>query len=254
MKKDIAFTKEQNNIWHQLFDNQIQNVERFACKEFLQGFQILNLSNKKVPLLNSINKKITPITSWQATRTKIRYSGALPWYQHFARHEFIVTNYLRSWDEFEFTPEPDMFHDIFGHLPFLTLPEYVELFELFSSAYLRANDIEREKIGKLAWFSYEFGLIEAKSKLKIFGAGIISSIGETNQIVTGKTKFEKFTIGNVLKHQKAIANFNETLFVFDSLTSLKQELKKFLAPIAKRNIVVDINGTIMDTEMDLRKY
>ncbi len=254
MKKDIVFTEEQNRIWHKLFENQIENVEKFACKEFLKGFEILNLSNKKVPSIVSVNDKITPSTGWRATRTKIRYSGALPWYQHFSRHEFIVTNYLRNWKEFEFTPEPDMFHDIFGHLSFLALPEYVELFDLFSSSYLRATDEEREKIGKLAWFSYEFGLTKEKGNLKIFGAGIMSSIGETNQIMSGKTKTEKFTINNVLKHKKAIANFNDTLFVFDSLENLKKEIRKFVDPISKRKININFGETIKDHEMDLTKY
>lgn len=254
MKKDITFTRSQNKIWHDLFENQIENVEKFACKEFLKGFEILNLSNLKIPSLNTVNNKISPLTNWRVTRTKVRYSGALPWYQHLSKKEFIVTNYLRSRKEFEFTPEPDMFHDIFGHLSFLTQLEYVELFKMFSSAYLKADEKEREMIGKLAWFSYEFGLVKENGSLKIFGAGIMSSIGETNQIMSNKTKLEKFTVDNVIKHNKAISNFNEKLFVFESLPSLKKELGKFLDPIRNRSLKISLPKYINDTEMDLSKY
>jgi phenylalanine-4-hydroxylase len=254
MTNDLIFTGKENLIWHDLFENQIENVEMFACKEFIKGFKILNISNNQLPSLSLVNNKITPRTDWEAIRTKIRYSGALPWYEHFSRKEFIVTNYLRSREEFEFTPEPDMFHDIFGHLSFLVLPEYVELFKMFSEAYLKATEDERNKIGRLAWFSYEFGLIKQRGQIKIFGAGILSSRGETQKVMSGKTKLEKFTVHNVIKHNKAIANFNKTLFVFDSLHALKAELKTFLDPIRKRNKEIVVDQEIKDTEMDLTKY
>ncbi len=254
MNKDVIFTKEQNDIWSKLYENQIKNVQKFASREFIDGFNILNLPTDKIPSLNFVNQEITKRTGWRATRTKIRYSGALPWYQHFAKKEFIVTNYLRSWKEFDFTPEPDMFHDIFGHLSFLTNPKYVELFTMFSEAYLKANKTEQVQIGRLAWFSYEFGLINENGNLKVFGAGIMSSIGEMKKVMTGGTKLEKFTIKSVLKSEKAIANFNDKLFIFDSLEDLKAELKTFLDPIRFRKKKIVVSKTIVDKEMDLTKY
>lgn len=251
---DLNFTKEQNSVWTTLFANQVGNTKKFACKEYLTGFDILNLPKDKIPHLDYLNEKITPRTGWQTTRTNIRYSDALPWYQHFAIQEFIVTNYLRNREELNFTPEPDMFHDIFGHLAFITNPEYVELFSMFSKAYLKATPEEQKNIGRLAWFSYEFGMIKEGNDIKIFGAGILSSVGETVNVMQGKTKLTPFIIENVLRRNKAITDFNKELFVFKSIKELKKELNRYLEPIAKRNIKTIGKINIEDKEMDLTKY
>ncbi len=247
---------EQDAVWEWLFRNQLSNVQQYACEEYLQGFELIQLPEDRVPGLSELNLRITPRTGWRAVRTAVRYSDTLPWYQHFARKEFIVTNYLRSWQEVEFTPEPDMFHDIFGHLPFLTLPEYTELFDRFTSAYLRANPGQQEDLKRLAWFSYEFGLIEENGRLKIFGAGILSSAGETKHVMAGQTPLKPFTIENVLRRNKAIASYNQELFVFPSLEELKRELVGYFETLGDDQASLQVKGSepIQDKEMDLSRY
>jgi phenylalanine-4-hydroxylase len=127
----------------------------------------------------------------------------------------------------DFTPEPDMFHDIFGHLPFMMLPEYARLEEMFAPAFQRANDDQREDIKRLAWFSTEFGLIRENGETKIFGAGLLSSASELDRVVAGETPLLRFTIENVIPNEKAIWNFNDQLFVFESIDELKVELARY---------------------------
>jgi phenylalanine-4-hydroxylase len=136
---------------------------------------------------------------------------------------------MRGWDELDFTPEPDMFHDIFGHLPFMVLPRYTELQEMFAPAFQRAGAREKlqEDIKRLAWFSTEFGLIRENGDLRIFGAGLISSAGEIENVMAGNVPTLPFKIENVLKRDKAIYSFNDVLFVFDSLDALKAELASY---------------------------
>ena len=129
--EDIQFTEDQHELWAALMERQLPQVEKWGCSDFLEGLKRIDFAKDRIPTLDHLNSKITPQSSWRVIRTKVRYSDSTPWYQHLAKREFIVTDYLRSWDEFEFTPEPDMFHDIFGHLPFYTLPEYGELVDLF---------------------------------------------------------------------------------------------------------------------------
>jgi phenylalanine-4-hydroxylase len=128
-----------------------------------------------------------------------------------------------------------MFHDIFGHLPFMVLPEYTALQELFAPAFQRASAPQREDIKRLAWFSTEFGLIREDGEIKIFGAGLISSSGEMENVLSGNVPLLPFTIANVLSHDKAIWSFNQTLFVFDSLEALKAELQAYFAQIGTEN-------------------
>ena len=248
----MKFNQEQHKIWETLIGRQTPNVLNHASKIYLQGRQKLNLSMTHVPTLLELNQKITPETDWKVIRTKIRYSDTSSWYQHFLRHEFIVTNYLRSKDELEFTPEPDMFHDIFGHLPFFTLPEYTEIMDMFTQAYIRSNPEQQEAIKRLGWFSYEFGLIRENGAPKAFGTGLISSIGELQNSVSGKVPILPFTIENVLKRNKAIASFNKELFIFESLDALKAELQKFFSTI--KGDVQQEYLKVVDREMDLSKY
>jgi len=223
--------EEQNKIWPTLYERQIPRVEQFACQEYLEGFGILDLPAHQIPDLDFLNRKITPRTGWRAVRTRVRYSDAIPWYQHFARKEFLVTDYMRDWSELDFTPEPDMFHDIFGHLPFMVLPAYTELQELFAPAFQAANPEQRENIKRLAWFSTEFGLIKENGALKVFGTGLISSAGEMENVLAGKVPLLPFDVATILNFDKAIWSFNQQLFVFDSLEGLKADLRHYFVSI-----------------------
>lgn len=225
----MRFTAEQHRIWSTLSRRQFTLARRYACREYLEGTEILALPLDRIPSLHFLNRRIRPRTGWKAVRTLIRYSEAQPWYQAFARKEFLITDYMRGWDELDFTPEPDMFHDIFGHLPFMVLPRYTELQEMFAPAFQRAGTREklREDIKRLAWFSTEFGLIQEKGNLRVFGAGLISSAGEIENVMAGSVPVLPFKIQNVLKRDKAIYSYNDVLFVFDSLDALKAELASY---------------------------
>ena len=219
--------QEQDGVWKTLFHRQTPQVEAFACQEYLDGSATLRLPDDRVPSLDELEAAITPRTGWRLRRTPVRYSDALPWYRHFHRKIFLVTDYMRSWQELDFTPEPDMFHDIFGHLPFLVLPEYTALLDLFAPAFLRTDDDHREQIKRLAWFTTEFGLIRRAGRLKVFGAGLLSSAGEIRHVMDGRTPILPFSVQHILTRTKAIYTFNEALFVFDSLASLTSELRTY---------------------------
>ena len=125
-----------------------------------------------------------------------------------------------------------MFHDIFGHLPFMMLPEYARLQEMFAPTYLRATtDEQKENIKRLAWFSTEFGLIREGGGVKIFGTGLMSGGDEMTKAATGVTETREFTIENVLTRDKAVDHQNEVLFVFDSIPDLVDELNRYFDTI-----------------------
>ncbi|HET7010364.1 MAG TPA: hypothetical protein VFI11_06280, partial [Anaerolineales bacterium] len=165
----MNFTEDQHRIWATLFARQLPKVQQYACREYLEGFELLGMAADRIPSLAELNLAITPRTGWRTSRTPVRYSDAAPWYKAFARRIFLVTDYMRDWKELDFTPEPDMFHDIFGHLPFMTLPRYTALQDMFAPAFHRAGPEERENIKRLAWFSTEFGLIREVGMIKVFG-------------------------------------------------------------------------------------
>ncbi len=225
---DVEFTEEQHGIWRELYARQAPQVKQYACKEYLSGSAILGLPSERIPSVQWLNERITPRTGWRTLRTTVRYSDAVQWYGHFRRREFLITDYVRNAEEMDFTPEPDMFHDVYGHLPYFTLPAYVEIQEMFAPAFQSAKtDQERENVKRLAWFSTEFGLIRQEGALKIFGTGLISSKGEMEHVLGGQTPLLPFKAETIIGVEKAIWSYNEQLFVFNSLSELKAELSAY---------------------------
>ncbi len=227
----MEFSAEQHGTWKILCDNLLPRIQKHACQEYLVGFDLLGLPSDTIPSIAYLNERITPATGWQTVRTSVRYSDAETWYNEFDQKHFLVTDYMRERKELEFTPEPDMFHDIFGHLPFLMLPEYAELEEMFAPAFLRATEEQRENVKRLAWYSTEFGVKRENGEVKMFGAGLISSVGELDRVVAGEIPLHPFKVETIIQHEKSIWDYNSQLFEFETMDELKKELAGYFDTI-----------------------
>ncbi|MDO8754375.1 MAG: hypothetical protein Q7J80_10815 [Anaerolineales bacterium] len=196
--QEIIFSDEQHAIWAELFAGIHQPyLLEHICQEFKNGLGLLQLDPRRIPSVVHLNERITPQTGWRIERTAVRYTLADDWYKKFAQRIFLITDYLRTREQMLFTPEPDMFHDIFGHLPFLTQGFYARIEDKFAPAYMNATQAEREVIKRLAWYSTEFGLVMEDNRIKVFGAGIISGRSElTNTIM----EFYRLGRDNVLDY------------------------------------------------------
>src|SRR5688572_13441653 len=196
--QEISFSNDQHAIWADLFAGiHRPYLLEHICREFTHGLSLLQLDPLHIPTVAYLNQQIQPRTGWRIERTVVRYTAADDWYVKFAQRIFLVTDYLRSRDQMVFTPEPDMFHDIFGHLPYLTQQFYARIEDKFAPAYMKATPAEREVIKRLAWYSTEFGLVMEHNRVKVFGAGIISGRSElTNTIM----EFYRLSRDDVMDH------------------------------------------------------
>ena len=177
--QELIFSDEQHAIWADLFVGiHRPYLLEHMCHEFINGLAFLQLDPHRIPTVIHLNERINPRSGWRIERTAVRYTLADDWYKKFAQRIFLITDYLRSRDQMEFTPEPDMFHDIFGHLPYLTQGFYARIEDKFAPAYMKATQAEREVIKRLAWYSTEFGLVMEDNRIKVFGAGTISGRAE----------------------------------------------------------------------------
>jgi len=195
--QEITFTAEEHAIWADLYAGIHQpHFLEHVCQEFINGLELLQLDSLHIPSIGYLNQRITPRTGWRIKRTAVRYTNADDWYNRFEKHIFLITDYLRSRDQMEFTPEPDMFHDIFGHLPYLTQNFYAQLEEKFAPAYLKATLEEKEVIKRLAWYTTEFGLVIQDGRFKVFGAGTISGRAELANTIMEFYRLERDKIIN----------------------------------------------------------
>lgn len=228
--QEIDFSREHHAIWSDLYAgvHQLYLLEHI-CREWNHGMDLLKLDPLGIPTVAHLNGIITPQTGWRIERTVVRYTLADDWYKKFAQRVFLITDYLRTRDQMEFTPEPDMFHDIFGHLPFLTQKFYADIEDKFAPAYMKATPEEREVIKRLAWYSTEFGLVVQENRFKIFGAGIISGRKELT-----RTIMEFFRLGrdNVIDFSRPIfpqlqahflASRNNLYRIIDGVNALHQK-------------------------------
>lgn len=200
--QEISFSAEQHAIWADLFDGVYQPyLLEHICREWKMGLELLQLDPNGISTVAHLNEHITPRSGWRIERTVVRYTLADDWYKKFAQRIFLITDYLRTRDQMEFTPEPDMFHDIFGHLPFLTQKFYADIEDKFAPAYMKATTEEREVIKRLAWYSTEFGLVVQENRFKIFGAGIISGRKELTRTIM---EFYRLGRDNVIDYTKPV--------------------------------------------------
>ncbi|HKJ38344.1 MAG TPA: hypothetical protein VJ972_06185 [Anaerolineales bacterium] len=228
--QELVFSEEQHAIWADLFAGIHQPyLLEHLCREYNHGFDLLQLDPHHIPTVTHLNERITPRTGWHIERTVVRYTMADDWYKKFANRTFLITDYLRTRDQMEFTPEPDMFHDIFGHLPFLTQKFYADIEDKFAPAYMKATQEEREVIKRLAWYSTEFGLVAEDNRFKIFGAGIISGRKELTRTIM---EFYRLGRDNVIDytqdvyeqlHQHFLANKKNLHSIIDGVNSLHKK-------------------------------
>ena len=228
--QEVVFSEEQHAIWVDLFAGIHQPyLLEHLCREYIQGLELLQLDPQHIPSVAHLNAQITSRTGWHIERTAVRYTLADDWYKKFANRVFLITDYLRTRDQMEFTPEPDMFHDIFGHLPFLTQKFYADIEDKFAPAYLKATSEEREVIKRLAWYSTEFGLVVEDKRFKVFGAGIISGRKELTRTIM---EFYRLGRDNVIDytqdvfeqlHQHFLANKKNLHSIIDGVNSLHQK-------------------------------
>lgn len=228
--QEISFSEEQHAIWADLFAGIHQPyLTEHICREWKTGMELLQLNPKHIPTVKHLIEHITPRSGWHIERTVVRYTLADDWYKKFAQRVFLITDYLRTRDQMEFTPEPDMFHDIFGHLPFLTQEFYARIEDKFAPAYIKATTEEREVIKRLAWYSTEFGLVVQDNRFKVFGAGIISGRKELTRTIM---EFYRLGRDNVIDfskdvyqqlHQHFLANKTNLYKIIDGVNSLHQK-------------------------------
>jgi phenylalanine-4-hydroxylase len=228
--QEIAFPPEQQAVWADLFAGIHQPyLLEHICQAFREGLALLELDPRRIPTVAHLNDHITPRTGWRIERTVVRYTVADDWYKKFAQRVFLITDYLRTRDQMEFTPEPDMFHDIFGHLPYLTMEFYARIEDKFAPAYLKADPDEREVIKRLAWYSTEFGLVMENNRLKVFGAGIISGRAELANTIM---EFYRLCRDNVIDYggdvfgqlnQQFLANRADLYRIIDGINELHRK-------------------------------
>jgi phenylalanine-4-hydroxylase len=222
-------------VWKQLYKRQTALLKGRVCDEFLAGVAQLNLPAERVPSFDAINAQLTPATGWQI----VAVPGLVPdrvFFEHLANRRFPVTWWMRRPDQLDYLQEPDCFHDLFGHVPLLINPVFADYMHAYGRAALAASDAGAlPLLARLYWYTVEFGLIRdaaSPNGVKIYGAGIVSSKGETlySQQSDAPNRIG-FDLERVMQTRYRIDTFQKTYFVIDDFAQLFDVARTDFAPL-----------------------
>ncbi len=189
------YTEEDFQVWKTLFNRQMEQLQTNVIDDYLKSLDKVGFTDSKIPDFIDLNKKLTDHTGW-SLETVPNISAQKDFFNLLAQKKFTATCWLRTMAQLDYLEEPDMFHDVFGHTPLLSNKTYCDFFKKIGEIALKHIDNAEviEKIGRIYWFTIEFGLMREKGKTKIYGAGIISSKGETQHALSNKPEKIDFDI------------------------------------------------------------
>jgi phenylalanine-4-hydroxylase len=215
------YSDEDQDIWRTLFARQSPLLERYAAPEVLHGMRALGASADRIPNFEHINGTLQAATGWRI----VAVPGLIPdqvFYSHLAQRRFPVSVWMRNRSELDYLQEPDLFHDFFGHVPLLTNPTFARFMQAYGQAGPKADSHHAIKmLARLYWYTVEFGLIKTASGVRAYGAGILSSKGETVfSIDSPKPNRVAFDLVRVMRTDYLIDDYQQTYFVLDNFDQL----------------------------------
>ena len=227
-----GYTPEQHAIWSELVTRRMPQLEEHACAAYLEGFEQIGLQVDRLPELAKVSARLQPRTGWRSTPV----SGFLPsdaFFEMLAARKFPTTTWIRSRDAMEYTPEPDIFHDVFGHVPMHAHPVFADFLEHYGKVCAGLKSAEAlERMGRLFWFTVEFGVIREAGKIKVYGSGLISSHGECTRVVEGGAgssqglEIREFDLDKVLDTVVDVSKMQPVLYAIESFEQIYEAAKE----------------------------
>jgi len=246
-----SYSDVEHRTWDTLYARQMKILPGRAADVFLKGLDALDLNTGGIPDFAVMNPKLQALTGW----TVVCVPGLVPdevFFDHLANRRFPSGQFIRKPDQLDYLQEPDIFHDVFGHVPMLTDPDFAAYMEAYGRGGQRAASLGMlPNLARLYWYTVEFGLMKDEGGLRIYGAGIVSSATESVFSLDDPSPNRLgFDLERVMRTLYRIDDFQQVYFVIDSIEQLKQETLKDFGPIYARlkgadDIAID---TILPTD------
>ncbi|MDO8379744.1 phenylalanine 4-monooxygenase [Phenylobacterium sp.] len=230
-----AYTPAEHQVWMTLYERQAKLLPGRACDAFLHGLDALDLHRGGIPDFSRINEELDRLTGWRV----VAVPGLVPdamFFEHLANRRFPAGRFIRRPEQLDYLQEPDIFHDVFGHVPMLTDPVFADYMQAYGEGGLRAlGRGQLHNLARLYWYTVEFGLLETSEGLRIYGAGIVSSHAESIFALDDPSPNRLgFDLERVMRTPYRIDDFQQVYFVIPSLQALLDATLQDFAPIYQR--------------------
>ena len=216
-----AYTPVEHAVWDTLFARQTALLPGRAHPAFLAGLDVLKLSKPGIPDFEELSQRLHALTGW----TVVAVPGLVPdavFYDHLANRRFVAGSFIRGADQLDYLEAPDVFHDVFGHVPLLSQPVFADYMQAYGQGGLRSMQFGAiKRLARLYWYTVEFGLIREGGDLRLYGAGIVSSHGESRFALDDPSPNRiGFDLARVMRTPYRIDDYQRGYFVIDSFEQL----------------------------------
>jgi len=212
------YTPEQHSLWGELVQRRMAQLKECACREYLDGWSVLGLKPERIPRLPVVSELLEKRTGWRVQPV----SGFMPsraFFEMLQARQFPTTTWLRSRESMDYTPEPDILHDALGHLPMFAEQRFADaVAEYGRVCYAMESEEKLERMGRLFWYTFEFGLIRQDGAVKVYGSGIASSQAECTNVLSGGCEIRDFSVAEVLNTTVKVDEIHKRLFAINSFS------------------------------------
>src|SRR5688572_20068185 len=221
-----AYTPDDHDVWGLLYERRMQQLRKNGSRIFLKGADTIGLKRETVPDLAEVNRRLAPPTGWEA----VPVSGYIPaktFFQCLSLRKFPTTITIRKREQLDYLPEPDIFHDVFGHVPLHADPVFADFLQHYGvlAAHAKTGD-ETAGMARLFWFTVEFGLIRERGRTRIYGSGLISSHADAANALGPSCDRRPFDVDAVMTQSFEIDRLQNVLFVVDSFDQLFEAVEE----------------------------
>lgn len=229
-----AYSAADHDLYRRLYERQATQLPGLACEEFIDAIGQLG-SPAQIPRFDALSEKLRSATGWEV----VAVPGLIPeeaFFSLLSQRRFPVTGWIRKPEEFDYVVEPDVFHDLFGHVPLLFNPMFADYMQAYGAGGLKASRLEScEHLARLYWYTVEFGLIDTPAGLRAYGAGILSSAGELrHSVMSLEPQRLGFALERIMRTRYKIDSYQSTYFVIDSFKQLFDATASDFKPIYER--------------------
>lgn len=224
---DVDYTEEEQGIWRHVAAQLEELHEKYASPFYLRAKKDLGITNDRIPQLSAMSKRLTETTGFRLAPIEglVDTRAFLSWLSY---RVMLSTQYIRHHSRPDYTPEPDIVHEIIGHQPMFTNPAFADYSQFVGHGARRANDEQLEQLGRLYWFTVEFGLVEHQGEVKAYGAGLLSSYGELVHAFSDDVERRPFNLEQVINHDYTYSDMQPVLYVIPSYAELKEVTRKYI--------------------------
>ncbi len=222
------YSDEDHEVWSIIYKKRWEQIGTDASDVFLRGIRAINLRPDRVPDLREVNANLSKMTGWQS-RGVPGYLPAKSFFAFLANRQFPTTIAVRPKEQMDYLPEPDIIHDVFGHVPLHADDTFADFLQTYGQAALHTDDpYHTERLARLFWFTVEFGLIREDGRLKLYGSGLISSEGEGHHSLESKDVDRRpFDLERVCNTEFEIDHYQPILYVLESFEQLRDAMNSY---------------------------